>query len=105
MQSKPKKLEIPPELLKGLESIEAGAIPTLITRKLETFLTEQGLYTTSMTPEEAWQTLHRLAHDEQVNSLSPAESSPDSSSNPEKPAISPPVGGLQERFKRKKKRR
>ena len=58
--------DIPPELQKGLESVEAGAIPALITRRLENFLTELGLYRSSMTPDEAWKTLQQVAKGEPV---------------------------------------
>ncbi len=59
-------LEIPPELLKGLESMKAGAIPMMITRKLESFLTEQGLFDSSMKPEDAWRALQKVANGEET---------------------------------------
>ncbi len=57
--------KIPPNLLAALQKIESsGTIPLLIPQQLENFLTEEGLYRSSMTPDEAWQTLRRLAYPE-----------------------------------------
>ena len=55
------KNDIPANLQAALEKIEAnGTIPLLIPVALESFLSEQGLYRSSMTPQEAWQTLQEL---------------------------------------------
>ena len=63
------KSEIPANLRAALHKIEAnGTIPLLIPVALETFLTEQGLYSTSMTPDEAWQALQKLAGDAPTDS-------------------------------------
>lgn len=109
MQSNGKNVEIPPELLKGLESVEAGAIPTLIPRRLENFLTELGIYRSSMTPEEAWKTLQQVTNGEQV---SPPAPTPEPQPEPE-PA--PPLenetrpepnpGGLRGRINRRRQGR
>jgi hypothetical protein len=107
MQSNGKKLEIPPELQKGLESVEAGAIPALITRRLENFLTELGLYRTSMTPEEAWKTLQQVANGEPA---SPAAPPPEPESqlappleNQTQTRPEPNPGGLRGRINRRKR--
>ncbi len=51
-----KVLDLPPNLRTGLKNIEEGrAIPLFIPTALEEFLTEIGLYESSMTPEQAWQ--------------------------------------------------
>jgi hypothetical protein len=53
---------IPANLLAALEKIETtGAVPVMITRSLEAFLTEQGVYRDDMTPAEAWEELHSIA--------------------------------------------
>jgi hypothetical protein len=53
---------IPANLLAALEKIETtGAVPVMITRHLEAFLTEQGVYRDDMTPAEAWEELHSIA--------------------------------------------
>jgi hypothetical protein len=53
---------IPANLLAALEKIETtGAVPLMITRHLEAFLTEQGVYRDDMTPAEAWEELHSIA--------------------------------------------
>jgi hypothetical protein len=53
---------IPANLLAALEKIETtGAVPVMITRSLEAFLTEQGVYRDDMTPTEAWEELHSIA--------------------------------------------
>jgi hypothetical protein len=101
-----KKLTIPPELIKGLESIEAGAFPTMITRRLEFFLTELGLYQTSMTPEQAWRTLQQVAQRVPITPPAPA---PDLAPAPDVPPPPPPLefkpgaGGLTARIRRKNK--
>jgi hypothetical protein len=38
-----------------------GAFPVMITRELEAFLTEQGVFRGDMTPEEAWVELYSIA--------------------------------------------
>jgi hypothetical protein len=98
--------DIPPELQKGLESVEAGAIPTLITRRLENFLTELGLYRSSMTPEDAWKTLQQVANGEQVSPppAPPPETEPapplETETRPE-----PNPGGLRGRINRRRQGR
>jgi hypothetical protein len=53
---------IPASLLAALEKMETtGAVPVMITRLLEAFLTEQGVYRDDMTPAEAWDELHSIA--------------------------------------------
>jgi hypothetical protein len=49
--------DIPASLLSGLQAVDNGNIPLLVPRLLEHFLTEKGLFASSMTPEEAWKTL------------------------------------------------
>lgn len=52
---------IPANLLAALEKIETtGAVPVMITRLLEIFLTEQGRFRDDMTPAEAWQELNLI---------------------------------------------
>ncbi|MEI7556838.1 hypothetical protein [Candidatus Chlorohelix sp.] len=53
---------IPSSLMQGLKGIDEGNIPLLIPRLLEHFLTEQGIYRSSMTPLEAWLAL-KVYHD------------------------------------------
>ncbi len=54
---------IPPNLLAALLKIETtDAVPVFITRELEAFLTEQGLYRDNMKPEEAWTKLYAMAN-------------------------------------------
>lgn len=53
---------IPASLMQGLKGIDEGNIPLLIPRLLEHFLTEQGIYRSSMTPLEAWIAL-KVYHD------------------------------------------
>lgn len=66
-----KKAEIPARLLDGLKNIElTGAVPMLIPQVLESFLTEQGIYSSSMTPTEAWNTL-RLFRDDEYDDREP----------------------------------
>lgn len=56
-----KKVKIPDDLRQGLERIESsGAMPLFIPKVLENFLTEQGVYASSMTPEDAWNALREL---------------------------------------------
>jgi hypothetical protein len=53
---------IPANLLAALNKMQAtGAFPVMITRELEAFLTEQGVFRGDMTPEEAWVELYSIA--------------------------------------------
>lgn len=52
---------IPATLLDGLKKIEAeGTIPLIISRQLESYLTEIGLFDASMTPIDAWEALRQF---------------------------------------------
>ena len=56
------KPKIPANLLEALRKIESsGTIPLLIPMQLENFLTEQGVYRSSMTPDVAWRALQALS--------------------------------------------
>ena len=53
---------VPPNLLAALAKMRTGgAVPVFITRELENFLTEQGVYRDDMRPDEAWAKLNELA--------------------------------------------
>ncbi len=68
---------LPPNLAKALDKIEAGgAVPVMITRELEEFLTEQGRYSSSLTPAQAWQILQEIAS-RPPTGVAEAEISPD----------------------------
>ena len=65
-QAQPESLEgavmIPPNLLAALAKMRTGgAVPVFITRELENFLTEQGVFRDDMRPEEAWSKLNEIA--------------------------------------------
>ncbi|MBN9387819.1 MAG: hypothetical protein J0I20_07215 [Chloroflexi bacterium] len=56
---------IPVNLLAALEKMRGGgAVPVFITRELEKFLTEQGVYRDDMRPAEAWAKLNQIAGNE-----------------------------------------
>jgi hypothetical protein len=53
---------IPVNLLAALEKMRGGgAVPVFITRELEKFLTEQGVFRDDMRPAEAWAKLDEMA--------------------------------------------
>lgn len=53
---------VPPNLLAALAKMrQGGAVPVFITRELENFLTEQGVYRDDMRPDEAWSKLNEIA--------------------------------------------
>ncbi len=52
---------VPVNLLAALEKMRGGgAVPVFITKELEKFLTEQGVYRDDMRPAEAWDKLNEI---------------------------------------------
>lgn len=121
MSEEPKQaIDIPQNLQMGLEKIEStGVVPLFIPQALENFLSEQGIYRSSMTPEDAWQALRSLAsgetpsNEESFASPAPSEAAPSASEPAEAPAPPTsstekkpvPMTGLQGRLRRKRKHR
>lgn len=69
--------KIPPNLLVALQKIESsGTIPLLIPQQLENFLTEIGIYRSSMTPDDAWQALRSLANPAEAKAIEAGEELP-----------------------------
>lgn len=53
---------VPVNLLAALEKMrDGGAVPVFITKELEKFLTEQGVYRDDLRPAEAWEKLNEIA--------------------------------------------
>ena len=53
---------VPVNLLAALKKIRDGeVVPVFITKELEKFLTEQGVYRDDMRPAEAWEKLNEIA--------------------------------------------
>lgn len=53
---------IPENLRAALGKMEGGGVvPVFITRELENFLIEQGVYRSDMRPAEAWESLKKIA--------------------------------------------
>lgn len=53
---------VPVNLLAALEKMRGGGVvPVFITKELEKFLTEQGVYRDDLRPAEAWEKLNEIA--------------------------------------------
>lgn len=90
-EQSPKKVEIPPSLLQGLQKIESsGVVPLLIPQVLEDFLTRQGIYRSSMTPADAWEALQAL-YAETRPTPPPAQETETPASQEVQPAIPTPA--------------
>jgi hypothetical protein len=62
VESSPGPAIVPVNLLAALEKMRSGgAVPVFITKELEKFLTEQGVYRDDMRPAEAWEKLNEIA--------------------------------------------
>ena len=64
---------VPVNLLAALEKMRSGgAVPVFITRELESFLTEQGIFRDDMRPDEAWARLNEIAGKKPIPEPPPA---------------------------------